>query len=280
MCTILTSENEFQYSPSLWQIFRGAISSQQETQLGQSRTGSHRVEQIPRTFSSGIDKFVRSSSNPNDRLGRSISNSVDLPAKPEFLPFIASRITQPGPRRQIRICVAFCFLAFCLSTICTGGLAVFIYPTWWLCVVAWIFSAIPVIASYTASLTGKRFWIWMTCITCLINGFVAIAILCVVMTQVSEGVENCKIHLACSEADHQAYIVQHRAIITAVVTLYGISCVVCNGVAMVYSFFLGRKCRRQPANWLTSTTLSKRITARASSAITGPQISVASTSIV
>jgi hypothetical protein len=125
-------------------FFRGAISSQQETQLGQSRTGSHRVEPIPRTFSSGIEKFGRSSSNPNDRLGRSISNSVDLPAKPEFLPFIASRITQPGPRRQIRICVAFCFLAFCLSTICTGGLAVFIYPTWWLCVVAWIFSAIPV----------------------------------------------------------------------------------------------------------------------------------------
>ena len=264
-------------------IFSGAISGQQDkNQLGLSRPGSIKLDPLTRSISGGNDKLGRSSSNPTDRLGRSISNSIEIPSKPEFLSFVASRITQPGPRRNVRILVMFCLIGFGFATLCTGGLAVFIYPTWWLSVIAWIFSAIPLVISYMASLTGRRVYIYGTCFGCLTNVFAAIAILCVVMTNISNAVtytEYCKSQLTCDYSDHRFYLSGHRAVITAIVTLYAISSVVSNGVGMVYSFFLARKCRKQPTNWLTSN-LNKRVSMRAPSTITGPQVSLASSSIV
>ena len=152
-------------------------------------------------------------------------------------------------------------------TSCMGGLAVYLHPIWWLCVVAWIFAGIPAVFGYATSITGNVMWLSSTTVSNLLNVFVAIAVVCVVMTDVSNArvsANECKRKategVACGSVfsiDQLDYLSDHRAIVTAIVTLDGIVSVICNGTSMVYSFFLVRKCRRQSPNWLTSNPVKR-----------------------
>ena len=60
---------------------------------------------------------------------------------------------------------------------------------------------------------------------------------------------------AYSEADlaYSGYLSANKAIASALATLYGASCIVLSGLVMVYSFFLGRRCRKHASNWLTAS---------------------------
>ncbi len=155
----------------------------------------------------------------------------------------------------------------------------YIYPMWWLCVVAWIFSLIPAVFGYVASLTGRFPWVSGTSFASLLNVFAAIAVLCVVMTDIANS--NCN-RVACdrdSDLKYLQYLYEKRAIATAIVSTYAIACIICYGVVMVYSFFLSRRFRRQPANWLTSN-MNKRVSIRATATGTGPAASIAPSAIV
>lgn len=95
-----------------------------------------------------------------------------------------------------------------------------------------------------------------------------IAITCVIMTMIHTAVllsSGCGANrsIPSSEAecqgitdeqlDYSSRISLNKGLLTALVVLYGVTAVVLNGVAMIYSFFLYRKVRIQPRNWLTNT---------------------------
>lgn len=234
------------------------------------------------------DRLARSQSCRSERPTRGASNHTDAidgvnpikvpdaSTRPEFLAFIPSRITQAGPRRSLRICTLFSLIAVGLTTICVGALVTFIYPIWWLCLVAWTSSIIPLVMSLGASLSGRYAWIVGISMSCLVNVCGSIGVLSVVMTDISNAGsvwDECKNHptsWAC-KSDHYEYddfLVSHRALVTALVTIYAMACIISNGVSMVYSFFLARKCRKQPVNWLRTNI--KRLSHRSSTSC-GPR---------
>ena len=246
--------------------FRGAISRHKEKQqLGLNRASSQPVDTLPRSSSNPGEKISRITSFSQDRLTRGSSNPLDsAPLQSEFLACIPSRITQPGARKSIRVCFLLSMVLFAFTSLCMGGLAVFLYPIWWLCAVAWVFSGVPVVFSCVTSITGSTLWLSGTTISNLVNVFAAIAVVCVVMTEVSAASGTCKGRETegqpCGSffnSDQLRHLSANRAIVTALVTLYGIACVICNGTGMVYSFFLARKCKRQSPNWLTSISLKR-----------------------
>jgi hypothetical protein len=137
----------------------------------------------------------------------------------------------------------------------------------------------PFVSSLLSSIKGSCSWIITTSVANLCNICTAIAIVCVVMTNISLSVhvyEKCSLdknvrrvpasgdhsdysHLDvdCSsysqtELDYFGYLSSNRGLATALVTVYGAACIVLNGVSMVYSFFLARRCRMQHPNWLTA----------------------------
>jgi hypothetical protein len=109
-------------------------------------------------------------------------------------------------------------------------------------------------------------------------------VLSVVMTDVSNAVssqESCKREPDSCATTHDEYLrflVANRALVTALVTIYAMVCVISNGLTMVYSFFLARKCRKQPTNWLTAST--KRLSHRPTLTYSGPVPETPATTIV
>lgn len=215
--------------------------------------------------------------------------------KPEFLPFVASKITQARPRRLLKFCVLFSLISFCLTMICVGSMGIFICPVWWLCLLSSVASLLPLVFSFAAAQRGCAPCVLGACIASLCNVCTAIAVLCVIMTNISMSVRayekcvlekplhinlsggdssdysyldvNCSSYSA-EELDYFGYLRANRAVVTGLVTVYAAACVVLNGLGMVYMFFLSRKCRNQPSNWLTATThfsSSKRVSSRSTS---------------
>jgi len=155
---------------------------------------------------------------------------------------------------------------------CMGGLLSFLSSWWWLCGIPCVVSALPLVLSFLSANSGRPSHIaYMSTSHC---GAVccAIVVTCMVMTLVETSVSVvnfCKSDdqqtspyptLPDGEVDctdytfmTQSNLSSNRAIITALVVIYGSCCIVMNGVSMMYSFFLYRRARNQPANWLVSS---------------------------
>lgn len=224
----------------------------------QSKNFEVRSETISELKSLPEAGLVRGGSNPTLTRGVSNSSEKETPTNPEILSCIASRVTQQRPRKLLRLCVLFTAVAFVLTSMTMGGLVVFVHPSWYLCLVAWIFSLIPLLTSIPACRTGKCPLIAGVAISCLCNVCATIAVVCVVMTDISNAagrVDRCSSHpddADCFDTEYERYLTANRAIATALVTTYGMINIVSNGIPMVYAFFLYRRCRKQPRNWLVS----------------------------
>ncbi len=185
-----------------------------------------------------------------------VGQKVDAEPK-EFLSFIAGGITQRRPRKVLRLCVILSFASICLTTICNSALMVFLYPLWWLIVISWLFSLVPFIVSIRASVSGSYAYICTTSLSSLVNVCTGIATVCILMTVVEEAV----VAASVGEQDvtsYTIYVARNKAVIIALNVLCGVSCLVLSGTVMVYGFFLARRVRRHPPNWLFSLVPSRR----------------------
>lgn len=175
---------------------------------------------------------------------------------------------QQRPRKVLRLCVLLTLIAFILTSMAMGGLAVLLYQDWFLCLVAWIFSSIPLITSLFACRTGKCPLIVGITVSSLSNVCASIAVVCVGMTDIANAgglLDRCIVRpdqAGCLDLEYARYLTTHRALATALVTTYGMCSVVLNGIPMVYSFFLARKCRSQPRNWLVSASKLRTVQTR------------------
>ena len=140
-------------------------------------------------------------------------------------------------------------------------------------VIGWILAVPPVVFSFLSCIKGQFGYIAGISMSSLCNVCAAIAVMCTVMTytalsmriyhQCGPGVSHVGVdgELDCSQYSESqtayfSYIAAHRACITGLSVVCGASSVVLSGVSMAYAFFLARRVKRHPANWLVSAGFS------------------------
>jgi hypothetical protein len=212
---------------------------------------------------SGDSKFpatIPLKSGAPPALARANSEGSSKNPRREFLYCFASRITQPRPRKILRLCILFSIISCLICTISMGCLLYFLLPHWWMCIIPWAMSTVPLLFSFMSGRTGR--WIHIAYLSASHFAAVccAIVITCMIMTLVETAVAlttSCfgkpTLAVSCEEfTDFQYNLSKNRAVLTALVVIYGTCCIVLSGVSMMYAFFLYRRAKTQPQNWLTS----------------------------
>jgi len=172
----------------------------------------------------------------------------------------------------MRVSVCLTLASLIVTTLCMGAILSFILRTWYICIIAWICAFGCFGSAYLACRKGVSQHIILMAILNLAGVCCAIATTCLTMTMIHTAVlitNGCRAGTSITpdpqdtvgdctgfdqvSMDYYAYISANKGLLTALIVLYGATSVVLDGVAMIYAFFLYRRVRNKPRNWLTNT---------------------------
>ena len=172
----------------------------------------------------------------------------------------------------MRVSVCLTLASFIVTTLCMGAILSFILRTWWMCIIAWVCAFGSFCSSYFACRKGIPQQILLMAIFNLAGVCCGIATTCLTMTTIHTAVlitNSCKaggtrptdlpdsvgdcVAYDGMSLDYYGHISANKGLLTALVVLYGATSVVLDGVAMIYAFFLYRRVRNKPRNWLTNS---------------------------
>lgn len=205
-------------------------------------------------------------------ISQETAKSIPRSERRDALSCIPSSIAMTRPRKVMRVSVCLTLAAFIVTTLSMGTILSFILRTWWICIISWVCALCCFVTAYVACRRGVPQQILIMAIFNLAGVCCGIATTCLTMTsihtavlisnvcnggvanapEVYESVGDCGAYDS-NSLQYYAYISSNKGLLTALVVLYGATSVVLDGVAMIYAFFLYRRARNKPRNWLTNT---------------------------